>query len=184
MPRCSARAVADGTASDAWLSLHASSRGAGRVRVLGSVSFVMLHTPDGVAHGIRATEYKPRFPKRGPNALPRRRLHRRSARPAADVTAAARPAGVARLIPRCRSSARSWLRDVRHAPNAGRTRSWHQSHAIQAPISKPKAAKRRADGVCLAASHALSWTSHGRRLALALHVCDPAVPVECEFLAA
>ena len=41
----------------------------------------------------------------------------------------------------------------------------------------------RADGVCLAASHALSWTSHGRRLALALHVCDPAVPVECEFLA-
>jgi hypothetical protein len=60
--RCSARAVADGTASDAWLSLHVWCRGADRVRALGSVTFVMRHSPDGVARGIKAAKGKARFP--------------------------------------------------------------------------------------------------------------------------
>ena len=61
---------------------------------------------------------------------------------------------VARLVPVCRSSARSWLRDLRDASYAGWSRSWRQSRSLQAAISKTKDAKLRADGVCLAARHA------------------------------
>ena len=102
-----------------------------------------------------------------------RRLPRCSARPVADVTAAARPAGVAHRIVRCESSASSWLRDLRDASYAAWNRSWHQSQGIQAPTSKTIAAKLPADGVCLAARHALSLTSRPRRgwLALPVELC-------------
>ena len=104
---------------------------------------------------------------------PRRRedgvcLAARHAAPVAHVTAAA---GVARLIPRCWSSARSWLRDSWHVSNAGCSRSWHQSHCIQAAIPKAKGPRRREDGVCLAARHALLLTSRPRHGRLALPVC-------------
>ena len=129
------------------------------------------------------------FQSEGPKASRRRRLPRCSARPVAHVTAAARPAGVARLIPRCRSSARSWLRDSWHASNAGCSRSWHQSHCIQAAIPKTKGPRRREDGVCLAARHALLLTSRPRHGRLALPVCSCAactmhvlVSVTCETL--
>ena len=106
----------------------------------------------------------------GPNASRGRRLPRCSARPVAHVTAAARPAGVARLLSRCRSRTSSWLRDLRHAPNAGWNSSWHQSYGIQAAISKARAPTRREDGVRLTATHTLSRKAHGRRLTLALAV--------------
>ena len=67
LSRCSARPLLlTSRPRRGWLALQVGSCAADRVRLLASVTCVTLHTLHGVAHGIRATEYKHRSPKRQP----------------------------------------------------------------------------------------------------------------------
>ena len=118
------------------------------------------HTPHAVAHGIRATECKHRLPNRRTQRVvltafaSLRRTPSRGRR-----TADGWLWRCTSVILLRRSSASSWPRDLGDASYAGCSRAWHHSHGMQAPISKPKAAKLRADGVCLAARHAPTLTA-------------------------
>ena len=53
---------------------------------------------------------------------------------------------------------------------------------MRAATFNTKAAKLRADGVCLPARHAPSWTARLQTLDCRF-TSDPAVPIECRFLA-